>query len=67
MLLALKAQNETRASLMLAFRLTVAISRLQRFKTRRPCPGALPQAFTFRAFGAGKLALAQPLNRREAN
>jgi hypothetical protein len=30
----------------------VRISRLQRFKDSEPLPGALPQAVTFRAFGA---------------
>ncbi len=38
------------------FRLIVVISRLQRFKTHMLSPGALPQASTFRAFGAGKLS-----------
>ena len=37
-----------------AFRLAVAVSHLQRFKTLGTCPGALPQAFTFRAFGAAE-------------
>jgi hypothetical protein len=35
-----------------ALQLTIAISRLQRFEIRGSSPGALPQAFTFRAFGA---------------
>jgi hypothetical protein len=51
--LALKARNVAGGFIITTVLDHICISRLQRFQDFiEPLPGALPQAFTFRAFGA---------------
>ena len=58
---ALKARNDGSRPLDAGVLLTEMISRFQRFKISfTPSPGALHQAFTFRAFGAANASLPRP-------
>jgi hypothetical protein len=58
---ALKARNDGSRLIYAGVLLTDMISRIQRFKISfTSLPGALPQAFTFRALGAANASLLRP-------